>query len=238
MGGLSGQGTGASDRNKPSCLSSAQKSAAIAWRNAATLRVTWSGSRAPGITEATDGWPSGNCSAATGSGTWLRWQTVDQLRFRQYLRGGDCIAVVRTGHRTGGKDAGGEWCADNEAHIARNAAWEFAVQYIGIQQSVRQRDQEEVDIHQIEEEWHHAKLIDTGANATDQPGPLEFLQRPEAAVVQLVPLLYIWGDNDDTVGRAAAEGARLSQRHTVSRHYPVSGIMPPIKTPTRSMCFS
>ena len=54
-GWAEGHNTGASGRSNPSCFSSAQKSDGIAWRNAATLRTTCSGSRAPGITAATDG---------------------------------------------------------------------------------------------------------------------------------------------------------------------------------------
>ena len=58
------QGTGASALSSPSCFNSDQKSAGIACRNTATLRRTCSGSSAPGIIEATELWPSGNCSAA------------------------------------------------------------------------------------------------------------------------------------------------------------------------------
>jgi hypothetical protein len=73
-------GTGASIRNSPSCFNSLQNAAGIAWRNAATLRVTCSGSSAPGITAATAGWPSGNCSAAAESGTLWRAHTAS-IRF-------------------------------------------------------------------------------------------------------------------------------------------------------------
>ena len=63
--------------------------------------------------------------------------------------------------------------------------WEFAVQHIGIQQRVGHRDEEEIDVHQIEEARHHAAFVDARADAADQPGLFEFRQRPEATVVQL-----------------------------------------------------
>ena len=75
--------------------------------------------------------------------------------------------------------------ADHEADAARDAARKFAVQDIGIQQRVRQRDQEEVEVHQVEKARYHAEFVDAGADAADQPRLFELRQRAEAAVVQL-----------------------------------------------------
>jgi hypothetical protein len=63
------QGVGASARSRPSCLSSAQNSTGIFGAKISTFWATSSGDRVPGITVATTGWPSGNCSAAVGRRT-------------------------------------------------------------------------------------------------------------------------------------------------------------------------
>lgn len=63
------RGVGASAGSSRSALSSSQKAAGIGWRKASTLARTCAPSSAPGMTLATDGWPSGNWSAAAPSGT-------------------------------------------------------------------------------------------------------------------------------------------------------------------------
>ena len=45
-------------------------------RKASTVRWTWAADRAPGMTDATEGWPSVNWMAAAWSGTPWRAQTA------------------------------------------------------------------------------------------------------------------------------------------------------------------
>src|SRR5262249_21242378 len=52
-------GVGASARSSFSALSSAHRSAGIGWRKWPTLVSICAGWKAPGMTDATDGWPSG-----------------------------------------------------------------------------------------------------------------------------------------------------------------------------------
>jgi hypothetical protein len=62
-------GMGARSASSPSDFNSAHKAAGIVFAMSSTFRFVSAGETAPGIIDVTEGWPSGNCKAAAGSGT-------------------------------------------------------------------------------------------------------------------------------------------------------------------------
>ena len=73
---------------RPSDLSSAHRSAWIGCLKLSTFLLTCSGLKAPGMTLTTDGWPSGNCSAAAPNGTAFASHTASMPRTAETTSGG------------------------------------------------------------------------------------------------------------------------------------------------------
>ena len=67
------------------------------------------------------------------------------------------------------------------AHAGVGAAREVVVQYVVVQQVVVLGDQEEVELHQVQEAWDEADEIDAGAHAGDGAAGTQLVQRAPAA---------------------------------------------------------
>ena len=93
------------------------------WRKAATFLSTWAREMAPGMIEATIGWPSGNCSAARGERNVVaRADRLDLRHPRQDLGPGGLVIVHRAGNGAGREDAGIVAAADDDPDAPLGAA--------------------------------------------------------------------------------------------------------------------
>ena len=141
------------------------------------------------MTEATLGWPNGNCSAAA----WQRHAValahrLDASDLVQHLGRGVGVVVLGAGHGPGRGDAGGEHAADDDADVAPLAVGQLALERVVLHQRVAQGHQEEVDVEQVEEARHHAELVDAGADRLDLAAAAQLLERPPAAADQLAQI--------------------------------------------------
>ena len=137
--------------------------------------------RAPGMTEATLGCPSGNWSAAAASGTPWRSQTA-WMRPTRSLTAGFAGRVVGVGARTRarGQDPRLVGGTDDEADALLDARGELRIQHLLVEQGVGHRDEEEVERRDVQEPRDEVQLVDARADAPDEPAVPELADGPPA----------------------------------------------------------
>jgi len=103
---------------------------------------------------------------------------LDPTNLVQHVGRGIRIVVLGPVDGAGGGDARAEDGADDDADVAALAVGQLLFQRVVLHERVAQRQQEEVEIDQIEEARHHAELVDAGADAHDQARGPQLVERP------------------------------------------------------------
>ncbi len=93
---------------------------------------------------------------------------LDPRHRRVELRGRRAVVRVGALPRPGGEDARLVRRTDDEADAALHAGRELRVQDLLAQQRVGHRDEEEVEVHDVQEPGDHAQLVDTRTDAPDE----------------------------------------------------------------------
>ena len=144
----------------------------MGWAMLRMAAATSAGELSPATTLATAGCPSGNCSAAAGSGTACASQTSSIAPcLGQNLGRGVRVEIFGAGLRTRDQDARVEGGGDGDGDAACLAQRQQIVERRLFQQRVAARQHEQVEVARLGEAAEDARIVDADADRPDDAGP-------------------------------------------------------------------
>ena len=183
------EGVGAPSGSSPSRFRSRQSPAGMGWLKFCTFCRTCSGLIAPGMTEATIGWASGNWSAAAARGApWALQIAWMRSTFAIDLFRGVGIIILRPGNPPGRGDSGIVHAADHDAHSGALAIGKFRFQNVLLHQRVAERDEKEIEPDRIEKPRHHSEFVDARPDAAHEPVRAQLFERPPSGAEELAEM--------------------------------------------------
>jgi hypothetical protein len=98
-------------------------------------------------------------------------------RTREDLGRGRGVGVRRARDRPGRENSGREHGADDHADAALENRRKLGVEHGLVEQRVGHGDQEEIEIEPLQPARQHPPLVDSRADGSDQPRPLQLIER-------------------------------------------------------------